>query len=544
MKIQFLGASKIVTGSNILITTGNNKILIDCGMFQGSEELEQLNNEPFEFDPKEIDYLFLSHAHIDHSGRIPKLVKEGFKGKIYCTKATKELAEIMLVDSGHIQESDVTWENRKRKRSGKPPLEPLYTVEDARNSLRYFESALYNQKLYINPSISIRFRDAGHILGSSIIEIWITENKNQTVKIVFSGDLGSKDKPIIKNFEYIEDADYLIMESTYGNRLHESKEQRVEKLISIINETVLKGGSVIIPSFAVGRTQELIYELNKYYEYNQDIEMFLRVPIYIDSPMAIAATEVFKNNSYCFNEETKNLILSGDNPLVFENLHYVRSHEESMRLNEVNFPKVVISASGMCTAGRIRHHLKHNLWKANNSVVFVGYQANGTLGRILKDGAKKVKLLGEEIAVLANIYSIEGFSGHADQQELLDWLSGFKKMPSRVFLVHGEEESTTTLSKLIEEKYKTKTIIPNMGYTFQIEDEVLKSYSGELLEPVERKENIKKELQQVYDQFESLVDKTDRIIDEKILNKEYDSIKNKLLQLQKELLDLNIHLGE
>lgn len=543
MELKFLGASKVVTGSNILITTGNYKILLDCGLFQGSEELELLNAVPFEYNPSEIDYLFLSHAHIDHSGRIPKLVKEGFQGKIFCTKATKELAEIMLVDSGHIQESDVTWENRRRKRSGQPLLEPLYTIEDAKNSLRYFEATLYNQKIEINENISVRFRDAGHILGSSIIELWITENTN-TIKIVFSGDLGTKNKPLIKDPEIIEDADYLIMESTYGDRLHESKEKRVEKLINVINDTVVKGGTVIIPSFAVGRTQELIYELNNYYEYTEDLETFLRVPIYIDSPMAIAATEVFKNNSYFFNEETTNLILNGDNPLHFENLHYIRSHEESMRLNDVNFPRVIISASGMCTAGRIRHHLKHNLWKANNSVVFVGYQANGTLGRILKDGAKKVKILGEDIAVLAGIHSIEGFSGHADQTELLDWVGNFRKKPTRIFLVHGEENSTKTLSKLIEEKYKIKTIIPDMGYTFQAEDKILKSFSGELLEPIQRKENIKKELQQVYNQFESLVVKTDRIVDEKRLSKDYDTLKNKLLELQKELLDINFLLGD
>lgn len=543
MKIQFLGASKVVTGSNILITTGMNRILLDCGLFQGSEELELLNSRPFEFDPKEIDYLFLSHAHIDHSGRIPKLVKEGFNGKIFCTKATKELAEIMLVDSGNIQESDVTWENKKRKRAGKSLIEPLYTVDDAKKSLRYLEPVLYNQKLKVTENISVRFSDAGHILGSSIIELWLTENKD-TVKIVFSGDLGTRDKPLIKNPEFIEEADYLIMESTYGDRLHESKEQRVENLITIINDTVLNGGTVIIPSFAVGRTQELIYELNKYYEYNNDLETFLRIPIYIDSPMAIAATEVFKNNSYCFNDETKKLILSGDNPFSFENLYYVRSHEESMRLNDVNFPKVIISASGMCTAGRVRHHLKHNLWKANNSVVFVGYQANGTLGRILKEGAKKVKLLGEEIAVLANIHSIEGFSGHADQKELVDWVGGFKKKPTRIFLVHGEDDATKTLSKLIEDKYQIKTVIPSMGHTFQLDHKILKVYSGELLEPITRKENIKKELEQVYEQFESIVVKTDRFMDEKLLNKDYDNLKNKLLELQKELLDISILLGE
>lgn len=428
MEIQFLGAAKVVTGSNILISTGKYKILLDCGLFQGSKDLENLNYQAFPFNPSEIDFLLLSHAHIDHSGRIPKLVKEGFKGRILCTKATKDLAEIMLVDSGHIQENDVTWENRKRKRAGMEPIEPLYTAEDAKNSLRYFESALYQQKIYLNENIAIRFRDAGHILGSSIIEIWITENED-TVKIVFSGDIGTKNKPLIRDPEIIEEADYLILESTYGNRLHENVEERVEKLVGIINETVLRGGTVIIPSFAIGRTQELIYELNKYYEYNEDLETFLRVPIYIDSPMAISATEIFKKNAYCFDEEAKKLILEGDNPLEFDNLYYVRDNEESMRLNQVNYPKVIISASGMCTAGRIRHHLKHNLWKANNSVVFVGYQAEGTLGKIIKEGAKKVKLLGEEIAVLAEIHSIEGFSGHGDQQDLLNWVGSFKKKP-------------------------------------------------------------------------------------------------------------------
>lgn len=543
MEIQFLGAAKVVTGSNILISTGKYKILLDCGLFQGSKDLEALNYEDFPFNPKDIDFLLLSHTHIDHSGRIPKLVKEGFKGKILCTKATKDLSEIMLVDSGHIQENDVEWENRKRKRAGKKPIQPLYTAEDAQNSLRYFESALYQQKITLNENISVRFRDAGHILGSSIIELWITE-KEDTVKIVFSGDIGMKNKPLIRDPEIIEEADYLILESTYGNRLHENAEKRMEKLIDIINDTVLRGGTVIIPSFAVGRTQELIYELNKYYGHTEELETFLRVPIYIDSPMAVSATEIFKKNAYCFDEEAKKLILGGDNPLDFDNLYFIRDHEESMRLNEVSYPKVIISASGMCTAGRIRHHLKHNLWKANNSVVFVGYQAEGTLGRILKDGVKKVKLLGEDIAVLAEIHSIEGFSGHGDQQDLLNWIEGFRKKPKRIFLVHGEADASHTLSQLINNKYHIPTTTPNMGYSFQVEDAVLKAYSGEILEPIQRKENIKKELQQVYDQFENLVTKSNRLMDDKLLKKDYDHLKNKLLELQRELLDLSILLGD
>ncbi|AKL94148.1 ribonuclease [Clostridium aceticum] len=542
MQIQFLGAAKVVTGSNILISAGKYKILLDCGLFQGTKDLESLNFQDFQFNPAEIDYLLLSHAHIDHSGRIPKLVKEGFRGKIICTKATKDLAEIMLVDSGHIQESDAEWENRKAKRAGKPLVQPLYTAQEATNSLRYFEAALYHQKITLNDSISIRFQDAGHILGSSIIELWITE-KDDTVKIVFSGDIGMKNKPLIRDPDLIESADYLILESTYGNRLHENIEQRMEKLMEVINATILRGGTVIIPSFAVGRTQELIYELNKYYEYTEDLETFLRAPIYLDSPMAVSATEIFKRNAYCFDEEAKKLILSGDNPLEFDNLYFVRDHNESMRLNDANYPKVIISASGMCTAGRVRHHLKHNLWKAKNSVIFVGYQAAGTLGRILQDGVKKVKLFGEEIAVLAEIHSIEGFSGHGDQSDLLNWLGGFKKKPQKIFLVHGEEEASTTLAQKIKNKYGISTIIPNMGYSFQIENDVLKAHSGEILEPIQRRENIKKELQLVYDQFESLVSKTNRFIDDDVLKKDYDQLKNKLLELQKELLDISIMLG-
>ena len=542
MKIEFLGAAKLVTGSNILVTTGKYKVLLDCGLFQGSEDLEELNKEKFHFDPSDIDFLLLSHSHIDHSGRIPKLVKEGFRGKIYCTKATKDLCEIMLVDSAHIQVSDTEWENRKGKRSGKAPVEPLYTVEDALLSLRYFESVLYDQKVQINEEISVRFRDAGHILGSSIVELWIEEN-DDTVKIVFSGDLGMRNKPLIHDPEFIEEADYLILESTYGNRTHENVEKRVEKLVDVINKTVLRGGTVLIPSFAVGRTQELIYELKQYYENNKELEQFMRVPIYIDSPMAISATQIFKRNSYAFNDTAKELILSGDNPLDFENLYFVRDYKESMALNNSDFPKVIISASGMCTAGRIRHHLKHNLWKAKNSVVFVGYQAVGTLGRILKDGATSVKILGENIAVLAEIHSIEGFSGHIDQPGILDWLQGFKKKPKKIFLVHGEEDSLSTLSELINERYNIPTVIPNMGYTFEIEKDVLKAHSGELLEPIQRKVNIKKELQEVYDQFENLSSQTNKLIDDALLERNYDALKNKLIDLQQELLDLGMILS-
>ncbi|TCO71846.1 MBL fold metallo-hydrolase RNA specificity domain-containing protein [Marinisporobacter balticus] len=542
MQIQFLGAAKVVTGSNYLISTNKYKILLDCGLFQGSKQLEKLNFKDFEFDPTQMDFLLLSHAHIDHSGRIPKLVKDGFNGKIVTTKATKDLCDIMLVDSGHIQESDATWENNKRKRAGLPLLEPLYTAADAKVSLNYFDPCLYDQTIRLNEDITVRFKDAGHILGSSIIELWVTEN-NKTAKIVFTGDLGMKNKPLLKDPEFIEEADYIIVESTYGNRLHEKIEERTKELIDIINKTALRGGTVIIPSFAINRTQELIYELNKYYAHTKELENFMKVPIYIDSPMAISATEVYRRNSSGFDDTTKKLILSGDDPFHFENLYYVNSQKESMRLNNQPYPKVIISASGMCNAGRVRHHLKHNLWDKNNSVIFVGYQAEGTLGRQLNEGVKKVRLLGEEIAVKAEIYSIEGFSGHADQKDLIIWLKAFKNLPKKIFVVHGEEESAETFAKLLEEKLGVDTIVPNMGYIFEVKDNMLKSYSGEILEPLKKKENILKELQDVYNTFDHLARKTDMLIDDKLLKKEYDQLKNKLLELNQQLLDINMLLS-
>lgn len=543
MKIQFLGAARVVTGSCFLLTTEKSKILIDCGLFQGSSSLEKLNYEEFPFNPADIDFLILSHAHIDHSGRIPKLVKEGFEGKIISTKATSDLCEIMLVDSGHIQESDAKWENKKRKRAGKPLVEPLYTVKDAIASLRYFKPVLYEQKIELNDEIAVRFKDAGHILGSSIVELWVKES-NRTSKIVYSGDIGLPNKPILKDPALVEDADYLIIESTYGNRIHENLEDRVHKLTDIINTTITRGGSVIIPSFAVGRTQELIYELNKYYENNHSLDEFMKIPIYIDSPMAVSATEIFQNNSDCFDDEAKKLILSGDNPFEFPNLYYIRSQEDSMKLNSYEFPKVIISASGMCTAGRIRHHLKYNLWKKENSIIFVGYQAEGTLGRIIKDGAKKVKLLGDEVAVEAEIYSIEGFSGHTDKKGLINWIKGFKKIPSNIFIVHGEKESALGLAQAIEDNFNIKPVIPNMNSVYELDTSILEDTQYDMVETIKLKDDIKEELQRVYDQFEGLISKTGKIIDDKTLNEDYDSIKNNLIELQKKLMDLNIIVSE
>lgn len=542
MDIQFFGAAKMVTGSNYLLRTKDYKVLIDCGMFQGSNEIERMNTMPFPYDPKEIDVLILTHAHIDHSGRIPKLVKDGFRGKIICTKATYDLCDIMLRDSAKIQESDAKWENKKRERAGLSMVEPLYTMEDAEFSLRYFEPYFYDQRININDNISIRFKDAGHILGSSIFEIWVDED-GDSKKIVFSGDLGMPGRPIINSPEFIDEADYLVIESTYGDTIHEPFEDSTKKLIDIINKTASRGGTVLIPAFAVGRTQELIYELNKYYDSGQ-VEEYMKVPIYIDSPLAVHATEVFQKNSSSFNLNTREMILKGDNPFTFPNLRYVQSQEESMALNKSDYPKVIISSSGMATAGRIRHHLKHNLWNPANSLVFVGYQAEGSLGRILLDGVKKVKLLGEEINVALEIYDLEGFSGHADKDVLMNWVSKFKRKPKKIFIVHGEEEASSSLSELIEEKYKIETIIPNLNDRFEIRENDIQLNKGISLEPYMLKEDIENELEIVQNQFNSLMERSNGLLDEKVLEKNYNIVKNKLIDMQGQLMDLNIIISK
>jgi metallo-beta-lactamase family protein len=468
MKITFLGAANTVTGSNYLISTKKYNFLIDCGQFQGSDKIEKLNYDDFAFDPFSIDFMVLSHSHIDHSGRIPKLVKEGFQNKIFCTRPTMELCDILLKDSGHIHEMETEWENRKRMRAGLDKIEPLYTSTDAEISMQYFNPVEYSDVININEDIKLRFRDAGHLLGSTIVELWIKEDDIER-KLVFSGDLGVKDRPLLRNPELIESADYLLVESTYGNRLHENSKERITKLVDIILKTVNRGGSVIIPSFAVGRTQEIIYELNKYYDDDEKSKQFINIPVYIDSPLAISATEIFKKNSNFFDEEAKNYFLSGHNPLDFKNLHFVRSVLESKKINFMYEPKIIISASGMCEAGRIKHHLKHNLWKEHNSVIFVGYQAEGTLGRKIQEGEKVVRIFNEDIKVNAEIYSIEGFSGHADMNDLLDWLKGFKETPKKVFVVHGETESSVHFSNLINKELGFKTVIPKLGESYKLD---------------------------------------------------------------------------
>jgi metallo-beta-lactamase family protein len=468
VNVTFLGAAQTVTGSCFLIETEKTTFLIDCGLHQGQPQEERLNHLPFPFAIDQVDFLLLSHAHIDHSGRLPKLYKDGYRQPIYATKATVELCGIMLPDSGHIQESEFKWKSRKNSRAGRVIEAPLYTLQDAADSLVLFKPVRYDEEIRPAEDVRVRFRDAGHILGSSILEIWVAENGGET-KLVFSGDLGNKGVPIMRDPTIIDGADYLILESTYGDRLHEEKEGRVDRFIEIIDETLANNGNVIIPSFAVGRTQELIYALNKEYEkYQRECQELQETPVYIDSPLAISATQVFRNNTENFDDEARAYIENGDNPLDFGNLHFVHTADESKQLNEDPDSKIIIAASGMCDAGRIRHHLKHNLWRRDASVIFVGYQAVGTLGRALVDGAKTVRIFGEEIAVRARIEMIDSFSGHADRDGLLEWVSAMQQKPQRIILVHGEPSVMASFEKSIRRFLKIPAVAAQYNQTIDL----------------------------------------------------------------------------
>lgn len=540
MKVTFLGAAREVTGSNYLIETEDLKFLVDCGMFQGSKELESLNEEAFRFNPAEIDFLLVTHAHIDHSGRIPKLVKEGFKGKIYSTKPTEDLLEVMLKDSAKIQENDAEYENKRLKRAGKQPIEPLYTVEDVEKSLSRVISMHYNHTGKIHDRVKIRFKDAGHILGSSILEIWITEG-GKTTKLAFSGDLGMPNRPIIKDPEFIDSCDYLFLESTYGNTVHEEFKSAIEDLIKVIDETANKGGTVIIPSFAVGRTQELIYELNKYYESNKVDEAY-KIPIYIDSPMAVLATEVFKKNSYNFDEEAQELIRQGDNIFEFPNLHYVNSVEESKTLNRVKFPRVIISSSGMATAGRVRHHLKHNLWDPNSAIVFVGYQAVGSLGRIILDGAKEVKLMGETIAVKASVHRMEGFSGHADEPMLLEWVNKIKNKPKKIYLTHGEIEESEPLARVLRQNLGMDVEIAELWKTVELE--APEETREEVVDKEAKEVRLKKDLADFKINLEAFGLGRESLDLEKLSEEDYNNLRERIMDINEKLMDINLLLGK
>ena len=540
MKVKFCGASIGVTGSCHLISTENHKVLLDCGQFQGGKEMDKMNEEEFPFHPSEIECVILSHAHIDHCGRIPLLVKRGFKGPIYCTDATADLLDVMLKDSAYIHEKDAEWQTRKNLRTGKPPVDPLYTIQDSEAALRLVKPILYDQLVELNPDMKIVFNDAGHILGSAITELWITEG-DKTSKLVFSGDLGVENRPILRDPVKIKKADFLIMETTYGNRLHPENSTSIDELIHITLKTIKRGGSVIIPSFAVGRTQELIYQFNMFYEHHPEYADTLgKVYVYIDSPMATTATEVFKKNAQVFDEETKAYIMSGDHPLDFPNLKFTRNTADSQMLNEDKSPKIIISASGMCEAGRIRHHLKHNLWDSRNSIVFVGYQAEGTLGRMLVEGAKEVKLFGEPIMVGAEIYNLEGFSGHADQKGLLDWLGGFQKEPKHIFLVHGETQSKIDFAAKVKEVFGYEPIVVNGNTEYELETGEVLSREEVLREALDQEdvEKLKDKLATLKSELDTVISSTEDVVSKQISLAKLTQINNIVQELEKASLNL------
>jgi len=467
LKIKFLGATGTVTGSNYYIESNGYKFLVDCGQFQGSAHESKMNFTPFNFEPSEIDFVLLTHSHIDHSGRIPKLIKDGFRGKILCTRPTTDITTVLLKDSAKIHELDCEAENRKRERAGLDRIEPLYTLEDAELAICYLYPVDYNKTIILNDSINVVYKEAGHLLGSSFVQVEITEG-NETKNIVFSGDLGTGKNEMLKPLEYPEDADYIVMESTYGTRVHEHLELRYEKLLSVIIETIDNGGTVLIPSFAAGRTQEIIYGVKHLITDESMKDRFSKIQFYADSPLAINITDIYIKNKDYLSEELQRLFNADTNPIDFPNLKFVNDMNDSIGLNHNPNPKVIISASGMCDAGRIKHHLKHYLWRPETTIIFIGYQAEESIGRQIQEGHEHVDLFNENIKINAKVVTLAGFSGHADMNTLRDWLSKLKNPPKKVFITHGEEASRTNLKKLIVDKYDYDVVIPALNEEIEL----------------------------------------------------------------------------
>ena len=468
MDITFHGAVRAVTGSQHLISVNGRKILLDCGLYQGSRKKTYEKNLNLPFDASEIDVLVLSHAHIDHSGNIPNLVKNGFKGDIFCTYATRDLCAIMLRDSAKIQGYDIEYVNKKRARKGEPPVEPIYTLTDAIKSLKYFVGLGYERPYTIMPGVTLTFYDAGHILGSAIVALDIEDElEKRDIRLVFSGDLGRPDRPILRDPTFIDEADVLIVESTYGNRIHKTLDEASTKLEAIINQTYQKGGKVIVPSFAVGRTQELVYRLHKLVEDNKIPDT---LPIYVDSPLAVDATGIYRLHPEAYDEDLEAFMLEDRNgdPFGFEMMYYTRSTGQSKELNTLKQPAVIISASGMAEAGRILHHLKNNIEDPRNTVLIVGFQAAHTLGRRIVEKIPVVKIFGEEHKLRASVETINGFSAHADREELLEWTGNFKKRPQHTFIVHGEEESSLAFADALEEQGLKNVHVPELGQQFAV----------------------------------------------------------------------------
>jgi len=449
-KLTFHGAAEGVTGSTYLIETERSAILLECGLVQGSREEEKSNEEPFPFDIGKLDAVLLSHAHLDHTGRLPKLVADGYKGPVYMTRPTCELLEIMLKDAAYLEKRDAEWENKRRRRTGRPEVEPLYTIEDVEATLALCDGIIYGQRRRVAEDIEVCYRDAGHILGSAIVEIFITEREIER-KLVFSGDLGNSCAALLRDPEPIQDADALLLESTYGDRDHRPMDESLDEFESIITKASENGGNILIPAFAVGRTQEIIFRLGELYQKGK----LRRHKVFLDSPMAIATTEVYHRYQDVFNREDNaalRQVKSGALHSFLPVLRYTRTTEESMALNRIKAGLIVIAGSGMCTGGRIRHHLKHNLWRSTSHVVIVGFQARGTPGRALVDGAKTIRLAGEDIIVKSRIHTLGGFSAHASQSQLIDWVGGFKKKQPKIYLIHGEPDAKSALHKKLSQQ--------------------------------------------------------------------------------------------
>ena len=447
MKIQFIGATHEVTGSCTLLEVGGRYYLVDCGMEQGTDVFQ---NVPLPVLPSQIEAVFLTHAHIDHSGMLPKLYKDGFKGQIYATEATCNLCDIMLRDSAHIQESEAQWRTRKAERAGEPAVEPTYTLQDAMGTIKLLRPCRYLEAIQVAEGIVLRMNDIGHLLGSAAIELWLTEG-DVTKKIVFSGDVGNTNQPLLNDPKKIEETDFLVMESTYGDRYHDMERVwPVQELADCIQRAFDRGGNLVIPSFAVGRTQEMLYLIREIKQKGL-VKGHYNFPVYVDSPLAVEATGIFlQSHESNFDEETLAILHQGINPIWSQGVQLSVTPEESKLINMDPQPKVILSASGMCEAGRIRHHLKHNLWRSESIILFVGYQAEGSLGRKLQDGVKSVKLFGEEIAVNAEIATLKGTSGHADKDGLLNWLSGFRQKPQMVFVNHGDDDQCQAFRKCLQ----------------------------------------------------------------------------------------------
>lgn len=535
VKIRFLGAARTVTGSCFLVEGNGHRFAVDCGMHQGNAEIEKRNWDVDVYKPETIEWFIITHAHIDHIGLLPRLVKKGFKGPVYATPPTKDLIRILLLDSAHIQEMEAQWKSKKHLRSGERFIHPLYTENDAMATLPFVETVPYNQPFKPCPGVTVNFKDAGHILGAAIIELWVEES-GMTTKLVFSGDIGRPAQLLMEDPSIIDSADVLFLDSTYGNRDHKGEDESLDELAEAIAYSYEKKEKVIIPAFAVERTQELMYCL---YLLSKDGRLPADMPVFLDSPLAIQATEIFRRHTAYLDDETRELIRRGEDPLRLSQIQFTPTTEESMAINTLAGPAVVISASGMANAGRIKHHLRHNIWREGASIVFVGFQAQGTTGRKIVDGAKKIRLFNEEIAVKARIFTINGFSAHAGQSQLLDWLQHFQTPEMQVFLVHGEYSVQQVLAEKIRERFGFKVIIPEY-----LEETILEP--GRILKRVEYPEKAspridwKTLLESVEARFALLKNRREHLESKPWV--EQTDIRDRLLELDRILAEINTEI--